>query len=121
MVNWQIANDHIEEIRVIQTKVQKAIIRTGYGYSAVILAEYTNGTLRCEYHRPVIEGSEFQGQIVTDEQRPMFLQVDDSEPIEIPVTDGIAEVTLEFEAPGTYNLIVTANFPCEAAELEVVM
>jgi hypothetical protein len=121
MVNWSIFEDKITESETVTTKVQTAVVRIIYDYSAVISAIYKDGVLRCEYHRPVIENSPFQGQIAIDEQRPMFLQVDDSEPIEIPVLDGVAEVPLEFEASGTYWLRITADFPCEPAELEVVV
>jgi hypothetical protein len=118
---YKIVADEILEVEYVQTAVQVAEVGTHFDWAIHVRASYHDGMLLTEYRRPVIEGSEFQGQIVTDEQRPMFLRVDDSEPLEIPVTNGIAEVPLEFESPGVYQLRITADFPCESAELEVVV
>lgn len=121
-VSFGIENDTIKRVEIYKTQVQMATVKWGMcDYSATISAAYSNGALHCEYRRPLIEDSPFQGQIAADEQRPMLLQVDDSEPLEIPVTNGIAEVPLEFESPGVYQLRITADFPCESAELEVVV
>ena len=103
-------------------QIRTHTIGTHHTWSLHIIASYQDGSLRAEWRRPVIEGTEWQGQLVEAEQRPMLLSVDGSEPVEIAVASGVAEVPLTFEYPGTYLVKVFAEgFGATPAEIEVVV
>ncbi|HYG58292.1 MAG TPA: hypothetical protein VD902_09560, partial [Symbiobacteriaceae bacterium] len=70
---------------------------------------------------PLIEGTEWQGQVLAGEDRPMLLSVDDSAPRELQPAGGVVVQPLTFEHPDTYTIRLTAAFPCAAAELEVTI
>lgn len=78
-------------------------------------------TLITEYRFPIIEGTQWQGELNINEQRHMLLQIDDSPPVELTVINGIAQQELVFEQSGTYLFKVYADFGCEPAELEVTI
>ena len=103
-------------------QIRQHTVGTHHTWGLHIAASYQDGVLRAEWRRPVIEGTEWQGQLVEAEQRPMMLSVDGSEPVEVTVVGGAAEVPLTFEHPGTYTLRLYADgFGAVPAEVEVVV
>jgi hypothetical protein len=116
--------------------VGNATVGTHYTWGTHIIATYQEGVLRAEYRKPIIEETEWQGQLIETEQRLMSLRVDDSEPITLDVVNGVAEHPITFETPGTYQLEVNClltpeilgeetiyhqEFGCVPSFLEVVI
>ena len=111
-----------EDGQILKDHVRGAArIGSHYTWDIHVHASLVAGVLRAEYRHPVIPDTEWQGQSA-DEERPLLLTVDDSEPVEIPVSGGVAEIPIEFDALGTYRLrIEGAGFGTEPAELEVAV
>ena len=82
-----------------------------------IHASLMGNLLSIELRRPVIEKTDFKGQLV-EEDKNLSLTVDDSEPLEIEVKQGIAEYELDFEAEGEYVIRLQGE-GCQGAEVIV--
>lgn len=113
--------DEILVVNTVKTDKQTAIVRTHYDFIVHLDISFAENVFTVECRYPVIEDTEWQGQIIEDECRSLFLRIDDSEPLEITVINGTAKIPLEFEAPGTYLLQVSAPYSCEPAKLEVTV
>jgi hypothetical protein len=105
------------------TEEQTAIVETFHTWGVVLDATFNQpmSTLHVECRRPVIDGTEFQGGIVATETRNLLITIDDSESEPWPLTAGAAAIPLEFPAPGTYVITVSAEFGCTPAVLEVMI
>jgi len=105
-------NGAILAVEEVVTPVQTAIVRTHLTWALHIHATYQNGVLTAEYRHPVIDGTEWQGQVVEDD-RPMLCSVDGGDPVEF---SGSVALNLP---PGKHQIFVYANFGCEPCTLEV--
>lgn len=113
--------DEILRAERVDTAQQSAIIAVHHTWAIHLWASYAAGVLRVECRRPVIEGTDWQGQMVETEVRPVLLSIDDSDPVEVPVISGVAEIELVWEAPGTYQIRVAADYGCEPGGVEVTV
>jgi len=109
---FEIDGDAILAVKEVNTLTQTAIVRTYYTWALHIHASYQDGVLTAEYRRPIIEGTEWHGQVVED-GRPMLYSVDDGDPVEFSET-----VALNLP-PGKHRIFVYADFGCEPCTLEV--
>jgi len=108
---FELNGDVILEIREVKTKYQTAIVRTFRAKALNIHATYESGVLTAEFRRPVIEGTEWNGQVVED-SRPMYYSVDGGNPVEF---SGSASITLD---SGNHRILVAAP-GCDPVEIEV--
>lgn len=104
----------------IITPNQTAIVGTHHTWGIRIQASYVVGTLFIEYRRPIIEGTEWQGQLV-DDSRPCYLAIDDSAPLELTMVNGVCSQALAFETAGTYQLRIYTTFGSQQDELVVII
>jgi hypothetical protein len=118
---YEISQDEIIKVDEASTSVQIAKIGMHHTWLVHLHASYSGGTLVVECRYPIIDGTEWQGGIIKTENRDLLLQVDDSEPMEIGLSNGVTSVPLEFSQSGTYNIRVYAAWGCEISDLEVVI
>jgi len=111
----------ILRVETVQTEKQLALVGSQFTWSTHLHASLTDGLLRIECRRPMIDGTEWNGQIALDESRPVYMIVDGSEPLEIPILSGVAEVPIVFDLAGTYTLRFFANYGCVTTTLVVTV
>jgi hypothetical protein len=107
----------------VVTNVQTAVVEAFHSWGVVLAAAFDqpSSILHVECRRPVIDGTEFQGGLVTTENRNLRISIDGSAPETWPLVGGVASITLEFAAPGTYLITISAEFGCEPATVEVTI
>ena len=108
----------ILSVEEVNTAVQKATVKKGVALYRNILASFQNGEVTVELREPVIEGSEWQGGLIS-ENLMVNIFVDNQPAGSLELINGVG--SFDFSAvPGTYIIRIETPL-CASAELEVIV
>ena len=109
----------ILSVEEVDTGKQKAIVKKGIALYRNLSAKFNNGEVTVELREPVIEGSEWQGGLISENLMVVNIFVDNQPAGSLELINGVG--SFDFSAvPGTYIIRIEAPL-CASAELEVIV
>lgn len=116
--------DEILTIEEIQTETQLATIKTHYCWAKKLVISAGGATTVSTPLPVIVTYQDWQDNPLYDENRPIHISVTGpgqaQELVLIP-TNGQAEFDFVSAVSGTFKIQATAEFPCDPAEIEVVV
>lgn len=116
--------DEVFKVEEIKTESQVAIVKTYYCWAKKLVISGGGATTVNALLPVVVAYHDWQGNPLPEENRLIHVSVTGpgraQELILTPV-NGQAEFDFMSEVPGTFVIRATAEFPCDPAEIEVVV
>lgn len=123
-MNYEIIGDEVVNIEQVKTATQVVTIKTHYCWTKKLVISCKN---EAKINAPItvtVFYYDWQNNPLPEENRPIRITVTGPGKVQdlilIP-TNGQAEFDFISEIPGTFKIQATAEFPCEPAEIEVVV
>lgn len=116
--------DEILMIEEVETETQVAVIKTHYCWAKKLVISGSKVTMIDALLPLSVAYQDWQGNPLPDENRPIYITVvgpGQAQELILTPVDGQAEFDFVSAVAGTFIIRATAEFPCDPAEIEVVV
>ncbi|MGB9826796.1 MAG: hypothetical protein ACPLRU_08985 [Desulfofundulus sp.] len=116
--------DEVMLIEEVITENQIATVMTHYCFATKLIILGSNTTTVNVQLPLIVSYRDWQDNLLQGENRPIHITVTgpgQAQELILTPVNGQAEFNFVSVVPGTFKIQVTAEFPCEPAEIEVVV
>lgn len=124
MFVFEAHGDETLVVEEVETENQAAIVKTHYCFAKKLVISGSGAAAVGSLLPVIVAYQDWQGNSLPDENRPIHVSVTgpgQAQKLVLTPVNGQAEFDFVSEVPGAFVIRATAEFPCDPAEVEVIV